>query len=121
MGHGCRICNTVMANEKFSGNGHKQHICKKCASRPEEEIRKIEQEYEIFGYLKQSNISQKNLSRLEILSKSSDSKIAELATIVFAVGKVKSYKHRRLEFLAKNHRELLEKLEKTGLILAHHQ
>jgi len=30
-GHYCWVCETYKANEKFSGKGHKIHICKKCA------------------------------------------------------------------------------------------
>lgn len=29
-GHFCKICQTYKANEKFSGKGHHQHICKTC-------------------------------------------------------------------------------------------
>ena len=29
-GHYCRVCHTYRANEKFSGKGHRQHICKDC-------------------------------------------------------------------------------------------
>jgi len=32
-GHYCRICGEYKANEKFSGKGHAQHICKDCMSR----------------------------------------------------------------------------------------
>jgi len=31
-GHYCRICGDYKANEKFSGKGHAQHICKSCMS-----------------------------------------------------------------------------------------
>lgn len=31
-GHFCRICGERKANEKFSGKGHTQHICKTCMS-----------------------------------------------------------------------------------------
>ena len=32
-GHYCRICGEYKANEKFSGKGHAQHICKSCMSK----------------------------------------------------------------------------------------
>ena len=32
-GHYCRICGEYKANEKFSGKGHAQHICKACMSK----------------------------------------------------------------------------------------
>ena len=35
-GHYCRICGKRKANEKFSGSGHAQHICKECAKLPQE-------------------------------------------------------------------------------------
>ena len=120
MGHWCRICHRVLPNEKFTGKGHKNHICKKCAAIPREKLEAIEQTDEIFGYLKQSHISKKNMSRLRTLSGSSNEKIAELASIVLEVGRVKPYKKRRLKFIAKEHRNLLRKLDETGLIFAHH-
>ena len=33
-GHYCRICGEYKANERFSGKGHTQHICKECAKLP---------------------------------------------------------------------------------------
>jgi len=29
-GHFCRVCHRYRANEKFSGKGHRDHICKDC-------------------------------------------------------------------------------------------
>lgn len=31
MGHYCRICARTRPNEKFSGKGHKSHVCKDCS------------------------------------------------------------------------------------------
>lgn len=120
MGHWCRICGRTRPNEKFSGKGHKNHICKECSRKPREEIEEIDQKNEVFGFLKQSNISRKNVARLEKLTSSSNKEISELASIVLEVAKVKPYKKRRLKFLAREHRDLLKKLETTGLIFAHH-
>jgi hypothetical protein len=119
MGHWCRICDRTRANERFSGKGHKKHICKDCAKKPKEEIDSIDQEREIFRYLQQSHISEKNLSRLEQLTKSQNPRIAVLAAIALEVGRIKPYKRRRLKLLARENRELLQKLEDTGLIMAH--
>lgn len=77
-------------------------------------------EHEIFGYLKQSHISDKNVKRLKQLFDSESDKIAKLANIVLEVADVKPYKRRRLKVLARERRDLLQKLEETGLILAHH-
>ena len=35
-GHYCKICGEYKANEKFTGKGHANHICKTCASLPPE-------------------------------------------------------------------------------------
>ncbi len=120
MGHWCKICERVRPNEKFSGKGHKNHICKQCTKRPLEERQAIEQSNEIFGYIGQSHISKKNLSRLQTLSASSHSEIADLAAIALEVGRIKPYKQHRLKYLAKNRQDLLQKLEESGLILAHY-
>lgn len=120
MGHYCRICGRVRPNEKFSGKGHKSHVCKECSRMPKEKREAIEQEDEIFEYLKQSHISAKNITRLRKLSLSDNQRIAELAGIVLEVAEVKPHKKRRLKVLAQKRRDLLEKLEETGLIYAHH-
>ena len=119
-GHYCRICGAIKPNEQFSGKGHRNHICKECSRKPKAEINEIDIEEEIFGYLKQSHISYKNVKRLKLLVKSESDKIAKLADIVIEVAKVKPYKKRRLKVLARERRDLLEKLDETGLILAHY-
>jgi hypothetical protein len=119
-GHYCRICGAIKPNEQFSGKGHRNHICKECSRKPKAEINEIDIEEEIFGYLKQSHISNKNVKRLKLLVKSESDKIAKLSDIVIEVAKVKPYKKRRLKVLARERRDLLEKLDETGLILVHH-
>lgn len=119
-GHYCRICGNRRPNEAFSGKGHRIHVCKKCARLPKEKREEIEQKDEIFNYLRQSHISEKNVSRLKNLAVSPNEGIAELAEIVLEVAEVRPYKKRRLKELARKRRDLLHKLDKTGLILAHH-
>lgn len=120
MGHYCRICGSTRPNEAFSGKGHKNHICKECSRLPKEERDAVDQSEEIFGFLKQSHISDRNVARLRVLAVSSNPKTAEIAGIALEVALLKPYKKLRLKFLAREHRDLLEKLEETGLILAHH-
>jgi len=119
-GHYCRICGRIRPNEKFSGKGHRNHICKECARKPKTQIDEIEQKEEIFRYLQQSHISKKNVTRLSMLAESENQKIAELAGIVLEVARVKPHKKRRLKVLSRERRDLLDKLDETGLILAHH-
>lgn len=120
MGDWCRICGENKPNERFSGKGYKIHICKQCASKPKDEFDEIDQKEEIFGYLKQSHISTKNIRRLRNLSASTNADIEKLARIVLEVAKVNPYKKRRLKVLARERRDLLEQLKETGLIYAHH-
>jgi len=118
--HWCRVCGRSKSNESFSGRGHRVHVCRSCASLPQEEREAIEQQDEIFGFLGQSNISAKNMARLRVLSSSSNAETAKLAQVALEVALVKPHKRRRIKFLAKTNRELLMKLEETGLIFAHH-
>lgn len=87
---------------------------------PKEEREATEHEEEIFNYLRQAHISDKNVSRLRQLTESPNTRIAELARIVLEVAEVKPYKKRRLKVLARERRDLLRKLDETGLIMAHH-
>ncbi len=120
MGQYCRICGRNRPNEKFTGKGHSKHICKECTRMPKKEREEIEKKDEIFGYLKQSHISQKNITRLQKLVLSDIESIKKLAGIVLEVAEITPYKKRRLKNLARERRDLLEKLEVTGLIYAHH-
>lgn len=119
MGHYCRICGRERPNEQFSGKGHKIHVCKRCQATPKTERRAIEDQDDLFRFLKQSHISEKNVIRLGQMAKSDNPQVASLAEIVLEVARLKPYKTRRLKFLAQKHPELLHKLENTGLIFAH--
>lgn len=116
MGHYCRICGLYRANEKFSGKGHRTHICKDCSRLPVEERRFIEEEDEIRSFLGQSNISAKNLARLKVLAASPNSEIARFGKLVLEIGRAHPQKRGRLRFLARERRDLLAQLEETGLI-----
>ena len=119
-GHFCRICKARKPNQAFSGSGHSRHICRECSKRPREEIEEIEHSDEIFGFLKQSHISDKNIKRLRTLADSPYKNVAYHARIVIEVAEHRPFKRRRLKFLAREKPELLQKLRETGLIFAHH-
>jgi hypothetical protein len=116
VGHSCRICGRVRANEQFSGKGHKIHVCKLCQRLPRSKHQAIEAEDDIFGFMQQSHISNKNVARLEQLAKSEEPRVARLAAIVLEVWRVTPYKRRRLKILARKHRDLLRKLGEAGLV-----
>jgi hypothetical protein len=117
-GHYCRICERYRPNEKFSGKGHRIHVCKECARLPKEERQLIEERQEIAGFLSQSNISEKNLARLESLAASQNPEIAKSAGVVLEIGRAHPHKRKRLRFLARDRKDLLDQLEETGLIYA---
>jgi len=106
-------------NEQFPGKGHKIHVCKRCQSLPKSERRAVEDRDDIFGFMHQSHISNKNVARLEQLAKSETLQVASLAAIVLEVARVTPYKRRRVKILARNHRELLRRLAETSVIFAH--
>jgi hypothetical protein len=120
MGHDCRICGRTRPNEKFSGEGHRTHVCKDCARMPKPDRDAIEQEDEIFSYLKQSHISAKNTARLQTLAASCNPRISDLAVIVLEVAQIKPGKKGRLKVLGRERKDLLDALDRTGLIAAHH-
>jgi hypothetical protein len=56
---------------------------------PKERRDAIEQEQELFGYMAQSHISDKNIERLRKLSSSADARIKDLAQVVLEVALVR--------------------------------
>lgn len=68
MGHYCRICGRTKPNEAFSGEGHRIHVCKECARMPKDQRDEREQSDEIFGFLRQSHISDRNLGKAHSLT-----------------------------------------------------
>ncbi|MGB1243217.1 MAG: hypothetical protein ACPG49_11890 [Chitinophagales bacterium] len=119
MPHYCRICDSYLPNEKFSGKGHNKYICKKCQQKPTAEITEIEVSTELFNYLQQSNISSKNKKRLRALAKNKNKEIAETAGLILELALIKPHKRKRIKFLENNNKDLLRKLEEKDLILTY--
>ena len=114
LGHYCRICGRERPNEQFSGKGHKIHVCKRCSAKPKCERKAIEDTDEILGFLQQSHISERNVTRLGKMTKSENSKVANLAAVVLSIAKVTPYRRRRFRILAKMHPNLLRSLKDFG-------
>lgn len=111
MGHYCRICGRVRANEAFSAKGHQRHVCRHCWSLAAE----FNADEEVRNLLTQSHISAKNIARLRQITASANSKRAEWAAVILEVALVTPYRRRRLKRLARQHRGLLAKLVRCGL------
>jgi hypothetical protein len=97
-------------NEKFSGRGHRNQICKDCQRLPRDQRDRIERMDELYGFLEQPNISRKNITRLEILAHA-NSEVKDLALFILEVARVKPHKRRRWKFLAQNHPALFLRLK----------
>ena len=110
MGHYCRICGRSRPNERFSGKGHRIHVCKACQKLPKAEREYIEIMDELSGFLEQSNISRKNLIRLTELCEHSNLKVRDRASLILEIARVKPHKRRRFKFLASNRGDLLDRL-----------
>jgi hypothetical protein len=108
MGHFCRICGRSRPNERFSGRGHRIHVCQECQRLPREQRDRIERIDELHGFLHQSVISAKNVARLKILSGHEDRKVSEHAALMLEIARVFPGKRNRWLKLAQRHRQLFE-------------
>lgn len=119
MGHYCRVCGRVRSNESFSGKGHRTHICGKCKRMPKAQRDGILQTEEIADFMWQSNISARNIARLQQLAQSPIAAVRQLAGVVIEVAQVHPRKRKRIGFLAKNHPALLARLAELHLVEEH--
>lgn len=88
MGHGYQSCGRTRPNERFSGKGHRTHVCQDCARPPKPQRDAIDQAREVSGYLTQSRISEQNLARLRTPAAQAARSVAELAAVVIAVAEI---------------------------------
>lgn len=112
MGHFCRLCGRQRPNEAFTGRGHRSHVCKQCQRLPPAQRERIEQEDELFGFIDQSNISAKNIQRLELFVQAADERVRELADVILQVARRYPRLRRRYVRLARENPELLRRLKK---------
>lgn len=115
MGHYCRICGRVRPNEKFSGKGHKTHVCKECHRMHKAQRERIEIEEELFGFLLQSRISHKNVKRLEALTDHEDPGICRVAALLIRVAGIAEGKRKRWLRVRREDRELYRECREAGL------
>jgi hypothetical protein len=111
----CRICDKVKPKHAFTSNGLKFHTCKNCKLQPYQRTEERKQLDEIFDFLCQTRISEKDSFRLEALAASENPKVSLHATLVLEASRIKAYKKGRAKFLQKNHPDLSKKMEEAGL------
>src|SRR6185295_15005235 len=68
---------------------------------------------ELYGFLHQSNISNKNVQRLTTLTQATDLEVREVASVLLEVARVHPRKRRRLKFLARKRRDLFRRMKAT--------
>jgi hypothetical protein len=117
MGRFCILCARLRPNEAFGGKGERARICRQCRHLPQAGQDALKCEHEILRFLEQSHVSDKNLARLRTLASSPDSRIADLAAVVLDVSVATPYRRRRFRILARQRRDLLKRMEQSGLIL----
>lgn len=113
MGHFCHICGRVRANEKFSGRGHRNHICKDCQRKPRAERDRIERLDELYRCLRQSIISAKNQARLQVLCRHADSEVRLLAELISDIARAHPGRRGRVQTIARHHWPLFVRMVAT--------
>jgi len=115
-GHFCWVCGSIRPNEKFSGKGHKNHICVKCAGKPKEELQSMRDKQFVYGLLEQKNISKKNIVELNKIAQKYMNELGRIAEIFIEIGRIHLRKKKRTGFLYNKHREIFNELVKLGII-----
>lgn len=117
MGRFCILCATIRPNEAFGGKGRRGRICRECRRLPRKQQDALLIENEIRGFLEQSHISKKNVTRLRTLAQSEDERIARLAAVMLEVARFAPHRRRRIRNLARKRRDVLRRMEEVGLVL----
>lgn len=117
MGHYCWMCERLRPNERFSGGGHKRHLCKDCQKLPAN-MRLVKQATrDLWGYLRQRNISPGNMRRLQtILSTPALQELFPLARVILQIAEVKPHRRKRLSFIMWNHPDLWKEMIAVGIV-----
>ncbi len=118
MGRYCWMCGRERPNEQFSGRRRKRCVCRNCRRLPRAERERRAAMRDIDGFIEQRNISAKNIARLEALCGAEDEQVRWLAGLVLQVARVVPRRRKRVGYLLRHHRELLEQLVEVGLLLS---
>ena len=67
--------------------------------------------------MRQAKITEETIARLQVLQASRNEKVTHLAALVLEVAAIKPYRKGRLKELARENRELLDRLRHAGLVM----
>ena len=102
---------------KYCGSAPRrgQGICSRCEARPKAENIKWKAIYEaretLFGFLMQSNISERNVSTARLFLEIDDPDLHEIVELVLDIARLKPHKRRRGKWLNENHPEILVRVK----------
>ena len=74
-GHYCKVCKSILSNEKFSGSGHSSNICKRCSKLTLKERKEKSDLDKIYGLYGDSNLFKTNNLMLNNFLKSESEKV----------------------------------------------
>ena len=81
MGRVCDICGRERPNEAFGGGrGPRSHVCNRCMMMPKQRRQVILAELELSAFLGQTNISERNISRVRQVAQHPNPDVAALGT-----------------------------------------
>lgn len=115
MPHYCWLCGRSRANERFSGRGHRDHVCRECQKLPAAEKNRRRALVHMEGILGQSRIAEKNVRYLRSLAPSRAADVAEWAAVLLEIARVHPGRRNRLRRL-KRHPELWARMRRLGMV-----
>ncbi|MCH8215258.1 MAG: hypothetical protein IH892_00660 [Planctomycetes bacterium] len=118
-GFTCRVCGIRKPREAYPAKGRRGYICQACAKVSLPKRIRLQQEEEIFHFLRQACISPANQARLETLTALRSSAVASKASLVLEVARSYPFKKNRLRDMSRENPALLQKLREVGLVMSY--
>lgn len=115
MPHFCWMCGRSRANERFSGRGHRDHVCRECQKLPATEKDRRRALIDMERMLEQSRISEKNVRYLRSLTSSPVPEVAEWAAVLLEMARLHPGRRHRLRRL-KRYPELWARMHRLGIV-----
>ena len=116
MGRVCQICLRERPHEQFGGKGERARVCKRCRQLPRVERRRIMATDEVLGFLRQSNISKKNIKRLEALATIEEPTFQTLRMLVLDIAHTHPHRRKRWGRLRVSHPNIVDRAVAGGLL-----
>jgi len=114
------MCGRSLANERFSGRGHRDHVCRECQKLPAAEKVRRRALNHMEGMLEQSRISEKNVSHLRSPASSPAADVAEWAAVLLDIARLHPGRRHRMRRL-KRYPELWARMYRLGIVEDFHE